>query len=291
MGYSEKTFLSLNSQGYHRIVYNDWGDPNGRPIIGVHGLTGNGHDFDYLAEDLIKNGFRLIAVDLAGRGRSDFLPDPMDYNYKQYCHDLMALLAHLDLAHPNSVDWLGISLGGLLGIKLAGMKDSPIARLILNDVGPEVPKSALDFIHMVIAQQYTFGTIEEVEQRMRQTRGLSWGPISDEQWHHMAAHNARALDDGTLTYGYDPAIAKIFEAEPTGDSDLWPFWSAITAPVQVIHGAQSLVLTSDIINQMRETYNGASFDLVQFADCGHVPSLMHPHQIEVVRKWFNDTPF
>ena len=290
MGFSEQTFLSLNSQGYHRIVYNDWGDPNGRPIIGVHGLTGNGHDFDYLAEDLTKNGFRLIAVDLPGRGRSDFLPDPLDYNYTQYCYDLMALLAHLDLARPHSVDWLGISLGGLLGIKLAGMKDSPIARLILNDVGPEVPKAALDFIHMVIAQQYTFGTIEEVEQRMRQTRGLSWGPINDEQWHHMAAHNARALDDGTLTYGYDPAIAKIFKTEPTGDSDLWPYWSAITAPVQVIHGAQSLVLTSDIINQMRETYNGASFDLVQFADCGHVPSMMHPHQIEIVRKWLEATP-
>lgn len=291
MAYSEKSFLSLNSEGYHRIVYNDWGDPEGRPVIGVHGLTGNGHDFDYLAEDLIQNGFRLIAVDLPGRGRSDFLSNSMDYNYTQYCHDLMALLAHLDLARPASVDWLGISLGGLLGIKLAGMKNNPIARLILNDVGPEVPKDALDFIHTVISQTYRFATIEEVEQRMRETRGLSWGPINDEQWHHMAEHNARALDDGTLTYGYDPAIAKIFETEPTGDTDLWPYWHNITAPVQVIHGAQSLVLTSDIIDQMRESYNGATFDLVQFADCGHVPSLMHPHQIEIVRKWLTETPF
>tara|TARA_B100000780_G_scaffold274039_1_gene238486 strand:- start:510 stop:1385 length:876 start_codon:yes stop_codon:yes gene_type:complete len=290
MSYSERTFLSLNSEGYHQLVYNDWGDPNGRPVIGVHGLTGNGHDFDFIAEDLIDHGYRFIAIDLPGRGRSDFLPNPLDYNYNQYCHDLMALLAHLDLASPAAVDWLGISLGGLLGIKLAGMSGTPIARLILNDVGPEVPKPALDFIHSVIAHRYVFDTIEDVEQRMRETRGLTWGPITDHQWHHMAKHNARALDDGSLTYGYDHAIAKIFEAEPTGDTDLWPYWDKIQAPVQLIHGAQSLVLISDIIDQMRGRYTGHSLDLVQFADCGHVPSLMHPHQIEIVRKWLNATP-
>ncbi len=290
MPFSEKTFLSLNSQGYHRIVYNDWGDENGRPLICVHGLTGNGHDFDFIAQDMTKHGIRLIAIDLPGRGRSDFLANPLDYNYTQYCHDLMALLAHLDLARPACVDWLGVSLGGLLGMKLAGMKDSPIARMILNDIGPEVPQPALDFIHMVIAQEYSFDTLGEMEKRMRETRGLSWGPVSDEQWHHMAEHNARALDDGCLTYGYDPKIAKIFENEPTGDTDLWPYWENTNAPIQLIHGAQSMILTTPIIERMRETYKGKGLDFVQFADCGHVPSLMHPHQIEIVRKWLLTTP-
>lgn len=290
MAYTEKSFQSINSKGFHRIVYNDWGDADGQPVICVHGLTGNGHDFDYIASDLVKDGFRLIAVDLPGRSRSDFLSNPMDYNYNQYCQDLMALLAHLDLTEAGSVDWLGISLGGLLGIRLAGMENSPIRRMILNDVGPEVPKPALDFIHQVISQRYVFNTIDDMEERMRATRGLTWGPVTDEQWHHMAEHNARALDDGSLTYGYDPEIAKIFETEPTGDADLWPYWTAIKCPILTIHGAKSVILTSDILQKMHDSYRGKSFDVVQFADCGHVPSLMHPHQIEVVQKWLNTTP-
>ncbi|MFP4314022.1 MAG: alpha/beta fold hydrolase [Alphaproteobacteria bacterium] len=290
MAYTENFIRCLNSKGFHRLVYNDWGDKNARPVICVHGLTGNGHDFDYIARDLVQHGFRLIAVDLPGRGRSDFLANPLDYNYNQYCADLMALLAHLDLTEPASVDWLGISLGGLLGIKLAGMENSPIRRLILNDVGPEVPKAALDFIHQVISQRYVFNTIDDLETRMRETRGLSWGPISDEQWNHMAEHNARALDDGSLTYGYDPNIARIFETEPTGDVDLWPYWENIPCPLQVLHGAQSIVLTADILQKMHDSFTGKRYDVAQFADCGHVPSLMHPHQIEVVRKWLINTP-
>lgn len=290
MPYTEKSFQSINSQGFHRIVYNDWGNKDGQPVICVHGLTGNGHDFDYIARDLIDHGFRLIAVDLPGRSRSDFLNNPLDYNYNQYCQDLMALLAHLDLTEAASVDWLGISLGGLLGIRLAGLENTPIRRMILNDIGPEVPKAALDFIHQVISQRYVFSNIDEMEERMRQTRGLTWGPVSDEQWHHMAEHNARGLDDGSLTYGYDPNIAKIFEVEPTGDADLWPYWQNIKCPILTIHGAKSVVLTPEILQIMHDSFNGKSFDVVQFADCGHVPSLMHPHQIEVVRKWLITTP-
>jgi pimeloyl-ACP methyl ester carboxylesterase len=211
MAYTEHSFQSLNSEGYHRLVYNDWGDPDGQPIIGVHGLTGNGHDFDIIAKNLVQHGYRVIAIDLAGRGRSDFLSNPMDYNYQQYWRDLMALLAHLDLTQAGSVDWLGISLGGLLGIYMAGFKNTPIRRLILNDVGPSVPKEALDFIHQVISQRYSFNTVQDLEKRMRETRGLSWGPMSDEHWHYMAKHNARALDDGTITYSYDPDIARVLK--------------------------------------------------------------------------------
>jgi pimeloyl-ACP methyl ester carboxylesterase len=290
MAFCENHFYGLNSKGFHRIVYNDWGDPDGQPIIGVHGLTGNGHDFDFIAADLVKQGYRVIAVDLAGRGRSDFLPYAMDYNYNQYTQDLTALLAHLCLSEPGSVDWLGISLGGLLGIKMAGLPNTPIRRLILNDVGPEVPKPALDFIHMVIAQPYYFENIAAIEKRMRETRGLSWGPVTDEQWKHMAEHNARGLEDGTLTYGYDPRIAEIFKTQPTGDADLWPYWKDIKAPVLVLHGGQSMVLTQDIINQMSADYKGHSMTVARFDDCGHVPSLMHPPQIDVVQTWLNDTP-
>ena len=285
MAFTEKHFLSLNSRGAHRIVYNDWGPEDGQIMICVHGLTGNGHDFDYLAEILIDDGYRLICVDLPGRGRSDFLPNPLDYNYNQYSHDLMALLAHLNITEAGIVDWLGISLGGLLGIKLAGIENSPIRRLIINDVGPEVPQAALDFIHQVISQSYVFDTIKGLENRMRETRGLTWGPVTDEQWHHMAEHNARALEDGSITYSYDPEIAVIFEEEPIGAEDLWLNWDQIACPVLTIRGAQSVLLTKDILKEMKSRGPGPAMSIEIFKGCGHVPSLMAPKQIQAIQKW------
>lgn len=290
MSFTEKIFKSRNSRGEHNVVYNDWGTEDGVPTICVHGLTGNGHDFDYLARELAKDNRRLIAVDLPGRGRSDFLTDPLDYNYKQYCHDLLGLMDELGLNKPKAVDWIGISLGGLLGIKLAGMEDTPIRRLILNDVGPIVPKPALDFIHSVISQEYTFDTIKDLEKRMRATRGLTWGPLNDEQWKHMSEHNARALEDGSITYSYDPCIAIIFEHEPIGDADLWECWDNITCPVMLIHGKKSVVLTKPIVEEMRTRFKGEVFTYIQYKDCGHVPSLMVTHQIRDIERWLTETP-
>lgn len=284
--YSEKHFFSKNSKGMHRIVYDDWGPADGKPLFCVHGLTGNGHDFTYLAEDLIKDNYRLIAIDLPGRGRSDFLPDPLDYNYDQYCKDILLLLSELGL---KSVDWLGVSLGGLLGIRLAGEANTPIRRMILNDVGPVVPQPALDFIHAVISQTYKFDTVLDLEKRMRATRGLTWGPMTDEQWHYMAEHSARALDDGSITYAYDPGIAAIFEKEPTGDQDLWPYWDRIQCPVMLVHGYKSVVLTKAIVEDMAGRGPGPSMEVVTLKDCGHVPSLWAPNQIEIIRTWLNTT--
>lgn len=286
----ERSFTSLNSQGFHKIVYSDWGTVDGRIIICVHGLTGNGSDFDELAPALVQDGYRVIAIDLPGRGRSDFLPNPLDYNYAQYWRDLTALMVHLGVNQPGSIDWLGVSLGGLLGMYLAALPGTPIARMILNDVGPEVPKAALDFIHQVIAQEYSFDTVQELEGRMRATRGLTWGPVTDAQWRHMAEHNARALPDGRITYGYDPGISKIFEVEPIGPTDLWPCWQATRQPVLTIRGAHSVLLTTDIVARMSREKPGAPMDFIEFAGCGHVPSLMAPDQISAVREWLNTAP-
>ncbi|MGB0720236.1 MAG: alpha/beta fold hydrolase [Bdellovibrionales bacterium] len=285
MSFTEKHIYGQNDRDRHKIVYSDWGAQNAKPLVCIHGLTGNGHDFDYLAQDLTRHDYRLICIDLAGRGRSDFLADPQDYTYDQYLQDINAVLVHEGLDAPVSVDWLGVSLGGLLGIRLAGVADTPIRRLILNDIGPVVPQAALDFIYLVISQRYTFEDIPALEARMRATRGLTWGPVTDAQWHHMAEHNARALEDGQITYAYDPAIAEVFQTQPIGDLDLWPFWDAITCPTLVIQGKQSVLLTDAIVEEMQT--RGPDFDLIVFEGCGHVPSLMAENQIEAVRGWLS----
>jgi pimeloyl-ACP methyl ester carboxylesterase len=125
---------------------------------------------------------------------------------------------------------------------------------------------------------------------MRATRGLTWGQVTDEQWNHMARHNARALDNGLITYGYDPGIADIFKTEPTGDQDLWSHWEAINCPVLILHGKKSVVLTPEIIADMKDTaFSSTDITVKTFSDCGHVPSLMAPEQIKVIRQWMRTT--
>ena len=108
----EKSFLGLGAHGFHRIVYFEWGDPrNEHVLVCVHGLTRRGRDFDHLARAL-EDRFRVICVDLPGRGASDWLPVAADYQPATYVADLAALIARLDVAQ---VDWLGVSRGACSG--------------------------------------------------------------------------------------------------------------------------------------------------------------------------------
>ncbi len=280
----EGSTLCLNSLGTHKIVYSDWGHNNKNVIFCVHGLTGNGHDFDYLAPELVKQRYRVIAIDLAGRGRSDFLPNPLDYNYKQYYQDIITVLDSLNINKPSSIDWLGVSLGGLLGIRIAELPNTPIKRLIINDVGPEVPKKALKFIYRVIKKSYKFKDIKAFERRLRKTRGLTWGEVTDEQWQHMAQHNYKKIKN-KITYAYDPKIALIFKKEPIGEVDLWQHWQDIKCPILVLRGKNSLILTRAILEKMKDKAQKTQMDTHEFDNCGHVPSLMSNEHIQVICKW------
>ena len=285
----EGHYISHNSQGFHRIVYSDWGPSDGNIIVCVHGLTCNGRDFDWLSHALAQDGYRVIAVDLAGRGRSDFLSNADDYNYDQYISDLTALFAHLDISEEKSIDWIGVSLGGLLGMRLAALEGSPIRRIILNDVGPEIPQTALDFIAEYISKTYRFKNLNELETLMRETRGVTWGPMSDEQWHAMAENNARALPDGQLTYAYDPQIAHVFNGEPIGKLNFWPLWEAMQQDCLVIRGQSSVIFPAAVADKMAVKGPGAlgRMNFVEIEGCGHVPSLMTEDQISIVKNWLN----
>ena len=263
-----------------RVVFSEWGNSACFPIVCLHGLTGNGHDFDFIAPHLVEEGYRVIAIDLPGRGRSDFLEDPQQYHYATYLQVIYAVLANLDI---HEADWLGVSLGGLLGLRAIADKKLSIRRLILNDIGPEVPQAALDFIYQVIKKPYYFESRDALQLRMRETRGLTWGPVSDLQWAYMAEHNVRKLGNGVYSYAYDPEIAHVFQTEPIGNKDLWACWQAIHCPVLLLQGGKSVLLTQEIIEKMRAS--GPSFELAAFEDCGHVPSLMAPQQIHRVVDW------
>lgn len=275
-------FKGLSRSGFHDIAYADWGSLDDRcPVVCVHGLTRQGRDFDYLAARLVAQGRRVICPDLPGRGRSGRLVNPDDYALPQYCVDMNALLARLDVTE---VDWVGTSLGGLIGISLAGFRGSIIRKLVVNDIGPYVSATGLRRIGQYIGMMpATFATIDEADRYFR-TVLAPYGDLSDEHWRHLAQHSV-AWDKERNAYGVlcDPAIAYAFRSPWFYPLNLWKYWEAIKAPTLVLHGATSDLLSADLTVEMRKRNRLAN--VVRFDECGHVPPLMTASQIDIVTRF------
>ncbi len=270
----------LNATGFHNMVYHEWGRrDNPRVLICVHGLARNSRDFDELALALSQD-YRVICPDLVGRGESDWLPEGQAYNMPLYLNDMTTLLARLNV---DSVDWIGTSMGGLIGICLAALPNSPIKRLVLNDIGAYVPAAALQRISEYLGDKH-FHSLSEVEQYMRQTY-LSFKHLTDEQWHHVAKYGSRLQEKGTYALHYDPAIAQATKENSTEAVDLWPLWSAIQVPQLLIWGEESDVLLEDTVQVMAEN---KQLTLFSIPGIGHVPSLMEGFQIERVQAWLQE---
>jgi pimeloyl-ACP methyl ester carboxylesterase len=205
----EKQFYGRGPGGFHRIAYAEWGQASVQPpVICVHGLTRNGRDFDYLARALEGNGRHVFCPDMVGRGKSDWLPNPADYNYAQYLTDMTALVARTG---AESVDWVGTSMGGLIGMLLAAEANTPIRRLVINDIGPFIPLVALKRRGAYVGQSPIFDDLEGVEKYMREVYA-PFGDLSDENWQHLAHYGARAMPYNKLSLAWDPAIAQPFLA-------------------------------------------------------------------------------
>lgn len=267
--------------GLH-IAIAEWGAADASEVVVcVHGLTRNARDFDWLATELARRaGRRVISIDVVGRGRSDRLPDPTAYGYPTYHMHMLALLDALKLA---TVDWIGTSMGGLIGMGLAAQAPARIRRLVLNDIGPMIPRQALKGIVSTSGSMPRLADEAEAEAYFRQ-RMASFGPLTDAQWRHVVLHGTRRLEDGALTPGYDPAISSALTGADAKDIALWPLWEAIKQPRLLIRGGDSEVL-------LRATALGmvasGPVDLVEFPGIGHAPSLMARDQIAAIADWLN----
>jgi pimeloyl-ACP methyl ester carboxylesterase len=261
------------------LGYVDWGSPDARRVaVCVHGLTRNARDFDRLARALVERGYRVIAVDVVGRGRSSWLEDPKGYVVPNYVGHLSRFLALKGLA---GVDWIGTSMGGIIGMGLAAAESSPIARLVLNDIGPFVPREALLDIQTYLGLDLAFRSIEELEQHLRMVHS-GFGRLADDEWRHLAEHGSRREGPDWRLH-YDPAI-RIPYADLTGeDIDLWPIWDKIACPTLVLRGADSRLLTETTVAEMQR--RGPKVTLVTIPEAGHAPALMAPDQIAAILRW------
>ena len=275
----KRHFLGLSRSGFHRVAYREWGARDApRTAVCVHGLTRNGRDFDALAAALAGAGWRVICPDMVGRGDSDWLGNAADYGYPQYLQDVTALLARLDV---EEVDWIGTSMGGLIGMALAAAEETPIGRLVLNDVGPLIPEAALRQIGRYLGLDLAFASLEDLERHLRKIHA-PFGALTDEQWRHLATHGARRSGAAWRLH-YDPRIRAPFEAQLDGDVDLWSLWDRIAVPTFVLRGADSTLLQPETAAAMRG--RGPKAEVATVPDVGHAPALMDGGQIATVAGW------
>lgn len=293
------SYVATDSAGLHRLSYREWGDPDHRHVVVcVHGLTRTSRDFDYFARTLAKD-CRVVCLDVAGRGASEWLAKKEDYGYPLYVGDAVTLLARvtapvfpgglrglvrriLGARKTPVVDWVGTSMGGLIGMMVAARENSPIRRLVINDIGPLIPAAALVRIGEYVGRDPRFDSLEAFEAHLRAIHA-PFGPLTAEQWRHLALHSHRRLDDGGIGFHYDPAIALPFKSLVVNDVDLWPLWDQVKCPTLVLRGADSDLLSHETAREMQRRGPGAK--VLEFPGIGHAPALMAEDQIAPVREF------
>lgn len=277
-----REFPALGVHGFYRLAYTEWGPLDAeRTVLCVHGVSRNGRDFDFLARTLAERGVRVVAPDLPGRGRSDWLPSAHHYTDEHYAAVMAALIARLDVSQ---LDWVGTSLGGYIGMLLASKAGTPIRRLVLNDFGARISATALRRIGTYLNTRWQFESLEELEAHMREIHA-PFGRLSDAQWRHLAQHSAVRTDDGKWRFHYDPAIGARFAIPMWMDLDLWHIWDKVACPVLILRGAESDLLSARTAQEMtRRGLAGESgqVSLVEIPGSGHAPSLLVDHQIQLV---------
>jgi pimeloyl-ACP methyl ester carboxylesterase len=272
----ERSFRSLSAHGFHRVVYRDWGHPqSSRVVVCVHGLTRNGQDFDTLGAALADR-FRVLCPDMPGRGNSEWLPDAGDYVFPTYLTALTAMLAHADV---DEVAWVGTSMGGLLGMIVAAQKNSPVTRLVVNDIGPVVETAALARIAGYVGLDPVFDTFAALEAHVREV-SAPFGALTDAQWTDLARSTARQTEDGRWRLKYDPGIGVPFRSTATAGGDLWPVWDAIRCPTLLLRGAESDLLSAQTAAAMHT--RGPAPKVIEFPRIGHAPMLLTAEQIAPV---------
>lgn len=263
----------------HRVTYYTWGNDAAPPVLCVHGLARNGRDFDFLA-DILSADFRVIAIDMPGRGLSQWLVHPEEYNLAAY---MLNLLFFLDVLKIGPVHWIGTSMGGLLGMMMAAGQPERVRTLVLNDVGARVPGVALARLAEYVGVAVRFASRAEAEKKLREIY-VPFGITREEVWQHLFAHSFEELPDGGVRMAYDPAIGAPMNKDPAqADAELWPVWQQVRCPVLLIHGATSDILTDATIEQMRATHPGMELHTVP--GVGHAPMLTEEAEITRIHRW------
>jgi pimeloyl-ACP methyl ester carboxylesterase len=281
-----------DAQGQHRMAYWQWGEPSAdHVIICAHGLSRQSRDFDVLAQALCEAAqgkVRVVCPDVVGRGKSDWLKDPLGYQIPQYAGDMVALINQLQ---PKTLDWVGTSMGGLIGMVICGQPELPlpvkVRKLVLNDVGPSLEWSAIQRIGQYIGKTGQFDSVQQAADAMWAISS-SFGPHTPAQWLALSQAMVKPITTGTgtgFTLHYDPALAIPFnaateESTKQGEAMLWALYDNIKSQTLITRGSQSDLLSGTTARAMTE--RGPKAQLVEFEGVGHAPTFVAMNQVKVV---------
>ena len=282
-----KSVQCSSPAGLHRMAYKEWGEPaNPKVLVCVHGVTRVADDFDHLARALCDE-YRVVCPDVVGRGRSGRLRDPAYYTVPQYVADMVTLLARVTRDDSLGVHWFGTSMGGLIGMLLASLEDSPVRKLVLNDIGPVLDQGAVARIGEYIGQDIRFPDFDTGAAYVKAV-SMSFGPHTEEEWFKLASDVLRQDPDGQWVRHYDLGLAQPFRAitpeRAAGDeAALWSAWDAIRCPTLLVRGEQSDLLSRETAEEM--CTRGPKPRLVEIAGVGHAPTFVRPGQIAIAREF------
>lgn len=255
-----------------------------RTLLCVHGLTRNGRDFDYLAQTL-SDSYNILCPDIIGRGKSGWLTNTTHYTVDTYIADLLALL---DSRKITQVDWVGTSMGGIIGMQLAATRPNLIRKLVLNDIGGLISATGLQRINSYAGLQMMFTDRSSAEAYLRNSFA-PFGITQEDHWQHMLEHSFAILSNGEYQLTYDPGILDLMRdpakklANPV-DIPLWPLWDAITCPTLVIRGETSDILTAETLEEMVKRKPELTATLT-IPNTGHAPALMEASQTQFIKDW------
>ena len=289
----------LNSceEGYYHVAYTEWGefDSLESTVICVHGLTRNGRDFDALANYLSAHGHHVFCPDIIGRGDSSWLRDSNNYNFERYISDLNVLISRTE---AKQVDWIGTSMGGIIGLMMAALPNTPIRRLILNDVGPQVPLHSLWEMAKYVGKEPEFTSKEQAKAHYK-TIYAEFGNLTEHQWEEFTENSIHEQSPGLFISKYDPNIhefkfkwnaVKDFFYHPHKalegvffDIDLWSYWQKLTCPVYAIRGSRSTLLLPEHLQKMQRS--DSLLEVYEVADAGHAPALLEVEHHEKIHSW------
>lgn len=264
------------------IAYREWGDSdNPKKLFCLHGVTRNSRDFDFLAASM-SDQYNVICPDIPGRGASGYFAELDSYNYQSY---VIAIKQVISAVTPGEIVFLGTSMGGLLGMLIASKDDSPIRKLILNDVGPFVPGVLFAAInsHEKSKPKHYASKAEAVS--FHKEHCTSFGPMDSEQWEQFTMNGLREDDNGGFCYDYDKKLETKIAQNASGDFDIWNVWDQVKCPVLVIRGETSKALIKEVAEEM--TQRGPKADLIEIPITGHAPTLMSEEQVSIVRDWLD----
>lgn len=268
----------------HKLALYEWGGGCGEDreiVFCIHGLTRNGRDFDTLASALSEK-YRVISIDMAGRGKSDYYSDPSLYNYTEYVSDIIQVLKKLQITKLHLV---GTSMGGIIGMMLANFSPESVKTLILNDIGCFIPAAGLKRIMEYAGSRVYFSSIPEAEEELRR-RCVAFGIKNEEDWQRLFKHGIKQDLEGRIQFAYDPAVTSGIKntSEEIQDVDLWKLWGAVkNLPVLLIRGTQSDILTHETAVAMQNSH--PDLTLLEIADAGHAPALLDEYQVGAINNW------